>query len=113
MTQNRFLLGALVLVSRQVLGLGLMVTFLALGDLVSGRQAKRLFAPLGASLALSLSISIPALAEEEENPLGQDPSNVIPLIGAEPMDLLGPASGVLSGQAWMMAAGSLPPPRPS
>ncbi len=60
---------------------------------------------LGASLALSLSISVPALAEEEENPLGSDPSNVIPLIGAEPMDLLGPASGVLSGQAWLMAAG--------
>ena len=60
---------------------------------------------LGASLALSLSLSIPAAAEEEENPLGQDPSNVIPLIGAEPIDLLGPASGVLSGQAWLMAAG--------
>lgn len=60
---------------------------------------------LGASLALSLSISIPATAEEEENPLGSDPSNVIPLIGAEPMDLLGPASGVLSGQAWLMSAG--------
>ncbi len=59
---------------------------------------------LGASLALSLSISVPAAAEEE-NPLGHDPSNVIPLIGAEPMDLLGPASGVLSGQAWLMAAG--------
>ena len=60
---------------------------------------------LGASLALSLSISVPALAEEEENPLGTDPSNVIPLIGAEPMDLLGPAAGVLSGQAWLMTAG--------
>jgi hypothetical protein len=61
---------------------------------------------LGASLALSLSISIPASAEEEENPLGQDPSNIIPLLDAGPMDLLGPASDVLSGQAWLMAAGS-------
>ena len=58
---------------------------------------------LGAALALTLTVAIPAAAEEEENPLGQDPSNVIPLIGAEPMDLLGPASGVLSGQAWLMA----------
>ena len=61
---------------------------------------------LGASLALTLSVSIPAAAEEDENPLGQDPSNIIPLLGAGPMDLLGPASGVLSGQAWLMAAGS-------
>jgi hypothetical protein len=60
---------------------------------------------LGTTLALAVSISIPAAAEEDENPLGQDPSNVIPLLGASPMDLLAPASGVLSGQAWLMAAG--------
>jgi len=59
---------------------------------------------LGTSLALALSISVPAAAEEE-NPLGQDPSNVIPLIGAQPMDLLGPAGDVLSSQAWLMSAG--------
>lgn len=46
------LFGALVLVARQVLAVGLLVFYLALGDLVTGRQAKRLFAPLGAGVTL-------------------------------------------------------------
>jgi hypothetical protein len=44
--------GAFVLVARQILALGLLVFWLALGDLVTGRQAKRLFAPLGAGVTL-------------------------------------------------------------
>jgi hypothetical protein len=63
---------------------------------------------LGTSLALALTVAIPAAAEEEEGPIGHDPSNVIPLLGAEPMDLLSPASSVLSGQAWLSAAGADP-----
>jgi len=59
----------------------------------------------GTSLALALSLSIPALAEEEEGSLGHDPSNVIGLLDAGPADLLGPAGQVLSGQAWLMAEG--------
>ncbi len=68
---------------------------------------------LGASLALALSISVPAAAEEEEGPIGHDPSNVIPLLGAEPMDLLGPAGQLLTGQAWLMAQGIDPGQGPS
>jgi len=63
---------------------------------------------LGTSLALALTVAIPAVAEEEEGPIGHDPSNVIPLLGSEPMDLLGPAGPMLSGQAWLMAAGADP-----
>ena len=48
--------GAFVLVARQVLALGLLVFWLALGDLVTGRQAKRLFAPLGAGVTLGAII---------------------------------------------------------
>ena len=65
-------------------------------------------AALGTSLALALSLSIPALAQEEEDPIGQDPSNVIPLLGAEPMDLLSPAGQLLSSGAWLVAAGADP-----
>ncbi|MEA2027191.1 MAG: hypothetical protein U9O18_10915, partial [Chloroflexota bacterium] len=63
---------------------------------------------LGTSLALALTVAIPAVAEEEEGPIGHDPSNVIPLLGSEPMDLLGPAGPMLSGQAWLRAAGADP-----
>ena len=52
-----------------------------------------------------LSLSVPALAEEEEGSLGHDPSNIIGLLDAGPADLLGPAGQVLSGQAWLMAEG--------
>jgi len=48
--------GAFVLAARQVLALGLLVFWLALGDLVTGRQAKRLFAPLGAGVTLGAII---------------------------------------------------------
>ena len=63
---------------------------------------------LGTSLALAVTASIPAAAEEEEGLVGHDPSNVIPLLGAEPMDLLAPAGSVLSSQAWLRAAGADP-----
>ncbi|MGD8684091.1 MAG: sialidase family protein [Chloroflexota bacterium] len=60
---------------------------------------------LGTSLALVVSLSIPAAAEEEEGSLGSDPSNVIGLLDAQPADLLGPAAQVLSGQAWLRSEG--------
>ncbi len=63
---------------------------------------------LGTSLLLALTTAVPAAAEEEEGPIGHDPSNIIPLLGAEPADLLGPAGPMLSGQAWLMAAGADP-----
>ncbi len=59
---------------------------------------------LGTSLALALTVAMPAAAEEEEGPIGQDPSNVIPLLGSEPADLLGPAGPLLSSGAWVSAA---------
>ncbi len=45
---------ALVLLSRQVLALGMLAFWVALGDLVTGRQAKRLFAPLTAGITLGM-----------------------------------------------------------
>jgi hypothetical protein len=60
---------------------------------------------LGTSLALTLSLSLPAVAEEEEGRLGEDPSSVIGLLDAQPFDLLSPAGDVLSSQAWLRAAG--------
>jgi hypothetical protein len=47
-----YVYAALVLVARQVLAIGLLVFWLALGDLVTGRQAKRLFAPLTSGITL-------------------------------------------------------------
>ena len=58
---------------------------------------------LGASFVLALGASIPVAAEEEEGPVGHDPSNIIRLLDAQPSDLLGPAAQVLSGRAWLMA----------
>jgi len=43
---------ALVLLARQVLALGPLVLFLALGELLTGRQAKRLFAPVTAGTTI-------------------------------------------------------------
>jgi hypothetical protein len=63
---------------------------------------------LGTSLVLALTTVIPAAAEEEEGPIGHDPSNVIPLLGATPADLLGPAAPLLSGQAWLRSQGIEP-----
>ena len=60
---------------------------------------------LGTSLLLALTFAVPAAAEEEEGPIGHDPSNVIPLLDAQPADLLGPAGPLLSGQAWLMSQG--------
>lgn len=45
---------ALVLASRQVLALGMLSFFLALADLLTGRQAKRLYAPLTAGITLGM-----------------------------------------------------------
>jgi len=50
--EHPVLFGAFILIARQVLSLGLMVVWLALGDLVTGRQAKRLFAPLAAGVTV-------------------------------------------------------------
>jgi CRP-like cAMP-binding protein len=44
--------GALVLVARQVLALGVLAFWLAMGSLVPARRAKQLFAPLGAGVTL-------------------------------------------------------------
>ena len=44
--------GVFVLAARQVLALGLMVIWMTLGDLVTGRQAKRLFAPLASGITV-------------------------------------------------------------
>lgn len=44
--------GALLLLARQVLALGLMVFWMVLADLLTGRQAKRLFAPLAAGVTV-------------------------------------------------------------
>jgi len=43
---------ALLLLARQVLALGPLVLFLALGELLTGRQAKRLFAPITAGITI-------------------------------------------------------------
>jgi len=43
---------ALVLLARQVLALGPLVLFLSLGELLTGRQAKRLFAPITAGITI-------------------------------------------------------------
>ena len=57
---------------------------------------------LGTSLTLALCLPFPAVAEEEGS-LDPDPASVIRLIGAEPVDLLAPASQVLSGQTGLLA----------
>ena len=44
--------GAFVVLARQVLALGLLAFWLALSDLVTARQAKRLFVPLSAGITL-------------------------------------------------------------
>jgi AAA family ATP:ADP antiporter len=43
---------AFVLIARQLLALGLLAFWLALSDLISGRRAKRLFAPLAAGITV-------------------------------------------------------------
>ncbi len=61
---------------------------------------------LGTSLTFVLSLAFPVAAGEEgEGSLGQDPSNVIGLLGASPADLLGPASQFLSGPSWLATKG--------
>ncbi len=50
--QARAVFGAFVLVARQLLALGLLAVWLALGDLVTGRRAKRLFAPMAAGITV-------------------------------------------------------------
>jgi len=50
--RSPLIVGALLLVARQVLAVGLMVFWIVLGDMVTGRQAKRLFAPLAAGVTV-------------------------------------------------------------
>jgi AAA family ATP:ADP antiporter len=45
---SAFIHGAFVVVARQVVAIGLLVFWMTLPDLVTGRQAKRLFAPIAA-----------------------------------------------------------------
>jgi hypothetical protein len=59
-------------------------------------------AALAVAALLGSSMSLPALAQEEEGSLGPDSSSVIPLLGAKPADLLAPIGPVLSGRAWLM-----------
>jgi len=44
--------GALVVVQKQIISIALLVYFVAMGDLLTGRQAKRLFAPLATGVTL-------------------------------------------------------------
>jgi hypothetical protein len=72
----------------------------------ASRPSRRL--AFGTSIVLALSLPLPAAAEEEEGSLGSEPSSIIRLLDAGPADLLGPASQVLSGQAWLRTAGADP-----
>lgn len=61
---------------------------------------------LGISLVLAASAAAPALAEEEEEgAIGADSMTVIPVIGSQPIDLLGPIGPVLSGRTWLQTEG--------
>jgi AAA family ATP:ADP antiporter len=84
--------GVFVLVSRQLLALGLLVTWLALGDLLTGRRAKRLFAPLAAGITIGGIVGS----------FGSDP--VARLVGIEGLVLV--SAALLLGAA--LAARRLP-----
>ncbi len=77
--QRAAVFGAFVLIARQVLALGLLAFWLALGDLVTGRQAKRLFAPLSSGIALGAITGS----------FGSDP--VARIVGVEGLVLVGAA----------------------
>ena len=47
-------LGVLVIASKQITSITLLVFWIAMGDLLHGRQAKRLFAPMMAGVTLAL-----------------------------------------------------------
>ena len=51
-TRDPLVFGAFVLVARQILALGMLAFWLAMGSLVPGRRAKTLFAPLAAGVTL-------------------------------------------------------------
>ncbi len=51
-SRSAALMSVLVLVSRQILGVGLLVFWMAMGSLVPARRAKQLFAPLAAGMTL-------------------------------------------------------------
>ncbi len=89
--QERVVFAVFVLVARQLLAIGLLSFWMALGDLVSGRRAKRLFAPLAAG------ITIGGIAGS----FGSDP--VAQLVGVEGLVAFGAA--LLMGAA--LAAGRL------
>ncbi len=50
--RSPLVISTFVLITRQLLPLGLLAFWLALGDLISGRRAKRLFAPLAAGVTV-------------------------------------------------------------
>jgi AAA family ATP:ADP antiporter len=83
--------GAFVLMARQILALGQLVFWLALADLVTARQAKRLFGPLAAGITFGAIVGS----------FGSDP--VARLVGVEGLVLvcallLGGAAG---GALWL------------
>jgi Cyclic nucleotide-binding domain len=51
-SQAPLLFGAFVLIAREILALGLLAFWMAMGNLVPGRRAKTLFAPLAAGVTL-------------------------------------------------------------
>ncbi len=51
-TGSSIAMTALLLVSRQLFALGMLVFWVSLGDLLTGRQAKRLFGPLNAGMTV-------------------------------------------------------------
>jgi hypothetical protein len=62
-------------------------------------------AVLGVAVLLTATAAVPAAAAEgeEEGALGADASAVIPLLGAQPSDLLAPMGPSLSGRPWLMS----------
>ncbi len=68
-------------------------------------------AVVGVAALLVSALSLPGLAEEEEEgSLGPDSSSVIPLLGASSADLLEPVGPVLSGRPWLRTEGLDPGP---
>jgi hypothetical protein len=61
---------------------------------------------IGMSLVLAASAAVPVFAEEgEEGPVGADATSVVPVLNAQPIDLLAPIGPVLSGRTWLQTEG--------
>jgi hypothetical protein len=57
----------------------------------------------GLALLLCVTTAGAAAAEEEEGGLSPDSSAIVPLLGAQPGDLLRPMGSLLSGRPWLMS----------